>query len=94
MLSTKQKTKKVPNCCQMVSFDVKSLFTNVPIYWNIQLVLNYPLGPALVDNFMVELENTIVPVLGECLSFWKLYVEDTVFGKNWDHQLHNNDTKF
>ena len=47
----------------MVSFDVKSLFTNVPIYWNIQLVLNYPLGPALVDNFMVELENTIVPVL-------------------------------
>ena len=43
---------------------------------------------------MVELENTIVPVLGECLSFWKLYVEDTVFGKNWDHQLHNNDTKF
>ena len=75
----------------MVSFDVKSLFTNVPIYWNIQLVLNYPLGPALVDNFMVELENTIVPVLGECLSFWKLYVEDTVFGKNWDHQLHNND---
>ena len=63
MLSTKQKTKKVPNGCQMVSFDVKSLFTNVPIYWNIQLVLNYPLGPALVDNFMVELENTIVPVL-------------------------------
>ena len=32
-----------------------------------------PLGPALADVFMVELENNIVPVLQENLSFWKQY---------------------
>ena len=36
---SKIKNKKVPNGYQMVSFDVKSLFTNVPLDRNIQLVL-------------------------------------------------------
>ena len=37
-----------------------------------------PLGPAFTDIFMVELENNIVPVLGENLSLWKRYVDDTI----------------
>ena len=36
---SKIKNKKVPNGYQIVSFDVKSLFTNVPLDRNIQLVL-------------------------------------------------------
>ena len=35
------------------------------------------LGPVLADIFMVKLENNIVPVLQENLSFWKQYVDDT-----------------
>ena len=37
-----------------------------------------PLGPVFTDIFMVELENNIVPVLGENLSLWKRYVDDTI----------------
>ena len=33
-----------------------------------------PLAPVLGDNFMVELENNIVPVLWEYLRFGKRYV--------------------
>ena len=36
---SKIKNKKVPNGYQMVSFDVKSLFANVPLDRPIQLVL-------------------------------------------------------
>ena len=36
---SKIKNKKVPNGYQMVSFDVKSLFANVPSDRHIQLVL-------------------------------------------------------
>ena len=32
-----------------------------------------PLGPILAGNFMVELETTIVPTLGNLLSKWKIY---------------------
>ena len=35
------------------------------------------LGPVLADIFMVKLENNIVPVLQENLSFWKQYVDDS-----------------
>ena len=108
----------------MVSFDMKSLFTNVPLDRTIQLVLKRiyekhevsanitkqemkemlilctknvhftfnkevykqtdrvamgsRLGPVLSDIFMVELENSIVLVLQENLSFWKPYVDDTM----------------
>ena len=37
-----------------------------------------PLGPVLADIFMVELENNIVLVLQENLSFWKRYVNDSI----------------
>ena len=120
----KIKNKKVPNGYQMVSFDMKSLFTNCPLDRTIQLVLkriyekhdvstnitkqemtemlilckkNFhftfneevykqrdgvamgsPLGPVLADIFMVELENNMVSVLQENLSFWKRYADDTI----------------
>ena len=51
-----------------------------------------PLGPVLADIFMVELENNIVPVLREYLSFWKRYVDDLMmFRKIWDHPIYIND---
>ena len=37
-----------------------------------------PLGPVLADIFMVELENNMVSVLQENLSFWKRYADDTI----------------
>ena len=42
------------------------------------VVMGSPLGPVLADIFMVELENNIVPVLQENLSFWKQYVHDNI----------------
>ena len=42
------------------------------------VAMGSPLGPVLADTFMVELENNIVPVLLENLSFWKQYVADTI----------------
>ena len=35
------------------------------------------LGPILTGIFMVELETTIVPTLGNLLGKWKRYVDDT-----------------
>ena len=40
------------------------------------VAMRSPLGPVLADIFMVELENNIVPVLQENLSFWIL--DDTL----------------
>ena len=37
-----------------------------------------PLGPAFGDIFMLELENNIVPVVWENLSFCKQNVDDTI----------------
>ena len=108
----------------MVSFDVKSLFTNVPLDRTISIILKRiyddnerrisisrnkmkellllctkkdhytfngkiymqvdgvamgsPLGPVLVDIFMIELEKAILPELTECIKYWKRYVDDTL----------------
>ena len=37
-----------------------------------------PLGPALVGIFMVELENWIIPTLGNMVLNWKRFVDDTI----------------
>ena len=37
------------------------------------VAMELPLGPVLAEIFMAELENNIVPVLQENLSFWKRY---------------------
>ena len=108
---------------QMVSLDVVSLFTSVPLDFTINIILNKifneklietklnreefkkllelstkemhfsfngtiykqingvamgsPLGPVLANIFMVELETTLVPTLGEKMSVWLRYVDDT-----------------
>ena len=41
--------------------------------------MGLPLSPVLADIFMIELENNIVPVLQENLSFWKRNVDDSKF---------------
>ena len=43
------------------------------------VAMGSPLGPVLADIFMVELKNNIVPVLQENLSFWKRYVDHTIY---------------
>ena len=108
----------------MVSFDVKSLFTNVQLDRIIDIILKRidekneivtsitksemkemlilcaknvhftsesrtyvqadvvamgsPLGPVLVDIFMIKLENSLLPNLTKYISFWKRYVDDTI----------------
>ena len=37
------------------------------------------LSPVLVDIFVVELEQTVVPKLVFYLNFWRRYVGDTIF---------------
>ena len=43
------------------------------------VAMGSPLGPILAGIFMVELETTIVPTLGNLLCKWKRYVDDTYF---------------
>ena len=107
----------------MVSFDVVSLFTSVPLDFTIDLILEKiyrdkviktklkreelrnlleictkemhfsfngeiykqvngvamgsPLGPVIANIFMAELEKQILPQLGNRVSLWKRYVDDT-----------------
>ena len=54
------KHKKVPEGFEMVSFDVKSLFTNVPLETTIEIILrriytNHELTSSLVKKEMKEL---------------------------------------
>ena len=37
-----------------------------------------PLGPALADIFMIELEKAMLPELTECIKYWKRYVDDMI----------------
>ena len=36
-----------------------------------------PLGPLFANIFMTELENTIIPTLGNKVLHWKRFVDDT-----------------
>ena len=38
-----------------------------------------PLGLVLVDIFMIELENSLLPKLTKYTTFWKQYVDDTIY---------------
>ena len=54
------KHKKVPEGFEMVSFDIKSLFTNVPLETTIEIILrriytNHELTSSLVKKEMKEL---------------------------------------
>ena len=56
----KLKTVKVPKGYQMVSFDVKALFTNVPLKYAIDLVLkriyeNHQISRSIIRNEMREI---------------------------------------
>ena len=37
-----------------------------------------PLGLALADIFMIELEKAMLPELTECIKYWKRYVDDMI----------------
>ena len=120
----KIKQETIPDEYEMVSFDVKSLLTNVPLEKTIHITLERiydrkeintqithpemkelltlctknvhftfdnqvyqqndgvamgsPLGPVLAGIFMVELENWIIPTLGNMVLNWKGFVDDTI----------------
>ena len=38
-----------------------------------------PLGPVLADISMIVLENSLVPNLIKYITFWKRYVDDTIY---------------
>ena len=115
----KVKLGKIPLNYKIVSFDVQSLFTNVPLDQAISIILNRkinidkcrsqikelhylytknvhfsfdnniyiqndgvvlgsPLGPVLVNIFMVELECSVISCLADKLNNWRIYVDDTI----------------
>ena len=59
----KIKSEKVPNGYQMVSFDVKSLFTNVSVDRNIQLVLKRIYEKHKVSRNITKQEMTEMLIL-------------------------------
>ena len=117
------KGTRVPEGYVMISFDVVSLFTNVPLQRTIDIILHKvytekkiktkiprskmkellllctqevpftfngesymqvdgvmmgsPLGALFANIFMCELENTIIPELGNTIKSWTRYVDDT-----------------
>ena len=117
------KGTKAPEGYVMISFDVVSLFTNVPLQRTIDIILHKiytekkittkiprnkmkellllctqevpftfngesymqvdgvmmgsPLGALFANIFMCELENTIIPQLGNNIKSWTRYVDDT-----------------
>ena len=119
----KARRLQIPDGYQMISFDVVSLFTNVPLKQTIDIILRKvyeekliktkiprkkmekllnlctqgtpfmfngkmyvqidgvmmgsPLGALFANIFMCELENTIVPQLGDSILHWTRYVDDT-----------------
>ena len=42
------------------------------------VVMGSPPGPVLVNIFIVELEQYIIPILSSDVSLWKRYVGDTI----------------
>ena len=117
------KKTKIPHGYKMISFDVVSLFTNVPLQKTIDIILRKvykekmiktkiprnkmqellllctqevpftfngetymqidgvmmgsPLGALFANIFMCELENKIIPKLGQSIQSWTRYVDDT-----------------
>ena len=95
----------------MISFDIKSLFTNIPLEKTIAVILgkvyeqtktitkfpkktiryllllcakhihfgfNGKMCIQLLANiFMKTLEEHLIPTLGDCLTHWERYVDDT-----------------
>ena len=57
--------------------DVHFLFEDEIYQQTDGVAIRSPLGPILAGIFMVELETTIVPALGNLLRKWKRYVDDT-----------------
>ena len=41
-----------------------------------------PLGPVLADIFMMELENSLAPNMTKYITYWKQYVDDTIYFVN------------
>ena len=119
----KIRNRSIPEGYELVSFDVVSLFTKVPLDYTIELILDQiyiqkrvemklkreemkrllqmctkemhfsfngviyrqvngvamgsPLGPVLANVFMVELEKSLIPQLGDDIKLWYRYVDDT-----------------
>ena len=65
---------------EMLIFSTKDVhFTFNEVYKQTDAaVMGSPLGPVLADVFTAELENSIVLVLREYLTFWKRYLDDTI----------------
>ena len=57
--------------------DVHFLFADEIYQQTDGVAMRSPLGPILAGIFMVELETTTFPTLGNLLRKWKRYVDDT-----------------
>ena len=53
-------------------------FNNEIYIQNDGIAIGSPLGPVLVNIFMVELGRTIIPSLSDKIKLWKRYVDDTI----------------
>jgi hypothetical protein len=65
---------------RFVSFDVKSLFTNVQLKKTVGVSMGSPLRPTLANIIMTEFETVIIkPLINSgIIVFYKRYVDDTL----------------
>ena len=77
-----EKTKRVqiPNYHLLVSFNVKSLFTKAPLDKRKEITLNtiYDKKEISTDILMLELEQSVIPILMGKMKCWTRYVDDTL----------------
>ena len=58
--------------------DVHFIFDNQVYQQNVGVATESTLRPVLAGIFMVELENRIIPILGNMVLNWKRFVDDTI----------------
>ena len=77
MIKTKLKREELKELLQVCTKEMHFTFDGKIYVQTDGVCMGSPLGPVLANAFMVHLEETIVPQLGDKMKTWRRYVDDT-----------------
>ena len=77
MIKTKLKREELKELLQVCTKEMHFTFDGKTYTQTDGVCMGSPLGPVLANAFMVHLEETIVPQLGDKMKTWRRYVDDT-----------------